>query len=174
MLPRSIEETMNDPLMFEVVHNDMFSINNMSDQEVRESIIHDILMVTMIEKEEKTSIDFGQSQLFRWIKLTQHGYVFSQMNNSEICGLIENKNGQLRIKDQIEILQAAMDYCGHWYNGFTPPEGMEGILCVDTEAFQAQVEEAGGFDQFCQNVFDKIAPELMDNEATVPGNKTLN
>ncbi len=174
MLVRSVEETMNDSLMFEVVHNDMFSINNMSDKEVRESIIHDILMVTMIEKEEKVTLDFDQHQLFRWIKLTQHGYVFTQMNNQEISGLIENKNGQLRIKDQREILQAAMDYCGHWYDGFEPPEGEEDIFRVNAEGFQAQVEEAGGFDQFCQNVFDKIAPELMDLEATVPGSKTLN
>lgn len=174
MIKRSIPEIMNDELMFEVVHNDVFSINNMNDKEVCESIIHDILMVTMLEKEDNVKIDFGQHHLFRWIKPHQHQRVFREMLNPEIQGLIESKNGQLRIKNIKEVLQAAMDYCGHWWNGFTPPAGEEGILCLNHEAFEETVEEAGGFDEFIQTVYDKIAPDLMDIEATVPGNRTLN
>lgn len=168
-----IDEIMNDPLMFDLVHNDILDINKMSDKEIRESIIHDILMVTMIEKEENVTLDFSQSQLLRWIKPMQHSYVLAQMNNKEIAGLIENKNGQLRIKDKTEILQAAMDYCGNWYNGFKPPESIEGILYINFKDFQTQIEKTDIFHQLYQNVFYKIATDLMDLNATVSGTKTI-
>lgn len=174
MLIYTVEEIMNNPLMFNVVHNDMFSINNMSNREVRESIIHDILMVTMIEKEKNVTLNFGQSQLLRWIKPTQHNYVLTQMNNEEIAGLIENKNGQLRIKYRREILQAAMDYCGYWYDGFEPPEDEKGIFHIRSKDFQLQSEDTDWFNQFYKNVLDKITAELMDLKATAPSSKSLN
>lgn len=173
MFKRSIEETMNDVLMFSVVHNNIFSINNMSDKELRESIVDDILMVTMMEKEEKTPINFGQHELFRWIKPTQHGWVYSQMGHPEIAGLIEHKNGQIRIKDVQEVLQAAMDYCGHWWDGFTIPNE-PGIITMNHEKVDEMIQDAGGFDQFIDNLAHTLQADMMDSNITIPVSKTVN
>lgn len=173
MFKRSIEETMNDVLMFSVVHNNIFSINNMSDEELRQSIVDDILMVTMMEKEEKTSINFGQHELFRWIKPLQHARVYNQMAHPEISGLIEHKNGQIRIKDVREVLQAAMDYCGHWWDGFTIPNE-PGIITMNHEKVDEMIQDAGGFDQFIDNLAHTLQADMMDSSATVPVSKTVN
>lgn len=173
VMKRSVEETLNDSLMFSLVHNNVFSINNMSDEELRQSIVDDVLLITMIEKEEKVTIDFDQQQLFRWIKPTQHGWVYSQMGHPEISGLIERKNGQIRIKDQHEILQAAMDYCGHWWDGFTIPNE-PGIVTLNHDVFEEKVNAAGGFDQFVEGLTQTLMVDLMDVDATVTGNKTVN
>ncbi len=173
MFKRSIQETMDDELMFSVVHNNIFSINNMSDAELRQSIVDDILMVTMMEKEEKTTINFGQHELFRWIKPTQHGWVYSQMGHPEISGLIERKNGQIRIKNVKEVLQAAMDYCGHWWEGFNIPNE-PGIITMNHEKVDEMIADAGSFDQFINNLAHTLQADMMDNRATVPVSKTVN
>lgn len=173
MFKRSIQETMDDELMFSVVHNNIFSINNMSDAELRQSIVDDILMVTMMEKEEKTTINFGQHELFRWIKPTQHGWVYSQMGHPEISGLIERKNGQIRIKDVKEVLQAAMDYCGHWWEGFNIPNE-PGIITMNHEKVDEMIADAGSFDQFINNLAHTLQADMMDNSTTVPVSKTVN
>lgn len=173
MFKRPVEETLNDPLMFSVVHNSVFSINNMTDEELRQSIVEDILLITMMEKDEKIVLDFDQHKLFRWIKPLQHRRVYEQMGHPEIFGLIERKNGQIRIKDQREILQAAMDYCGHWWEGYTIPNE-PGIITFNQEVFEEKVNEAGGFDEFIEGVAKIVMADLMDGDATVSGNKTLN
>jgi len=145
----------------------------MSDEELRQSIIDDVLLVTMIEKEEKVTIDFDQQQLFRWIKPLQHRRVYEQLGHPEISGLIEQKNGQIRIKDQHEILQASMDYCGHWWDGFTIPNG-PGIVTLNHEVFEEKVNAAGGFDQFVESIAHEVMAIAMDQDSTVPGNKTVN
>lgn len=173
VMKRSVNETLNDSLMFSLVHNNMFSINNMSDEEVRQSIIDDVLLITMLEKGENTTIEFGQHQLFRWIKPYQHSRVYKQMCHPEISGLIEQKNGQIRIKDQREILQASMDYCGHWWDGFTIPNE-PGIVTLNHDVFEEKVNAAGGFDQFVEGLTQTLMVDLMDVDATVAGNKTVN
>jgi len=115
------KEILDDPLMFEVVHNNLFSVNNMSDQELRESIIHDILLITMLEKIEKITIPFDQQRLLKWVKKHQHVRVKEQMTCNEIVDLIDRTNKQLRIKGDRKSLQTAMNYCGHWYENFTIP-----------------------------------------------------
>lgn len=173
MFKRSIEETMNDELMFSVVHNNIFSINNMSDAELRQSIVDDILMVTMMEKEEKTTINFGQHELFRWIKPTQHGWVYGQMGHPEIAGLIEHKNGQIRIKDVKEVLQAAMDYCGHWWEGYAIPNE-PGIFTMNHEKVDEMITNAGSFDQFIDNLAHALQADMMNSNTTVPVSETVN
>lgn len=172
MFKRSVEETLNDVLMFSLVHNNIFSVDNMTDKEVRESLIDDLLLITMMEKEEKVTIDFNQHKLFRWLKPLQHGRVYEQMAHPEISGLIERKNGQIRIKDQKEILQAAMDYCGHWWEGYDIPNE-PGIFTMNREVVDEQIEAAGGFDNFIDGLAKTLHAELMDTEATVPVSKTL-
>jgi len=122
------KEILDDPLMFQVVHNSLFSVNNMSDLELRESIIHDILLITMLEKKEKIVIDFDQQKLFRWVKPCQHLRIKQQMNHKEITDLVYQTNKQFRIKKDRKSLQTAMNYCGHWYENFTIPTNEKELL----------------------------------------------
>ena len=173
MLERSIEETLNDVYMFSVVHNNVFSILNMTEEEIRQSIVEDLLLVTMIEIGENTKLHFGFTKFLRWLPRYLHKKVIKQLRHDEINGLIEIKGREIRIRNNRTILQAAMDYCGHWYEGFDIPNE-PGIITVNREKLEEAVEEAGGVDQLAEKLAKKINADMLDQLANVPVPTSIN
>ena len=152
-----------DDSVREVVHNECFSVDNMDDREVMESIVNDILMVTMWEKQTGEKTQFRFQELLMHLNGDQWDRVLGLMDNNEISGLISITEGvegpELRIKDNHEILQASMDYCGIWYTGFIVPEGTSVIKAAEGMSLEEAEAEALSI--------------VMDQMATVPAARTL-
>ena len=158
---------------FQITDNYVFSITNMTDRELREAIIHDILSITMWEKENNRKLHFGFTRLNRFLPRHLHKRVSLQMKHDEICNLIQiqrNDSGsEIRIKDNHAILQAAMDYSGVWYHGFNIPNDTN-IFSVDHE----QVEKLGGIDAITKLISSDILALDMNNKANAPTTNTVN
>ena len=117
---------LNTDVAWEVVGNEIYSVAHMSGREIRESIIQDVLTVTMWEKYFKKYAHFTPQMLFRNIvSIRLKSQVCKQMANSEVNKLmiVCSEDDSVRIKDDPAILQAAMDYCGVYYTGYEMPEG---------------------------------------------------
>ena len=105
----------------EVSHGELFSIVNMDDRELREAIVQDILTVTMWEKEHDIEIPFPLGELCWYVPEELTDRIIYQLKSPEITPFLNTKGEQYKIKDDPKILQAAMDYCGVWYDGFVMP-----------------------------------------------------
>lgn len=147
---------LGDDILRQVVHNNCFSVDNMDDRELREAIVHDLLFVTMWEIQTGESLHFGFTSFFRFILRSQRKRINEQMKHEEISGLITHCD-QLRIKNQPEILQAAMNYTGVWYSGFKMPTGAS---IVNREALDKAIEAHGGVEQI-------VVSLMMDISTTV-------
>lgn len=154
--------------IWSVSHSDVFSINNMTDRELRESVVEDVLAVTMWVKTFAQPLDFKIETLMRFLKSDdQRERVFTALNDAEVKGLFEmNENQQLRIRDNREILQAAMDYCGNWYGGFTIPPNID-VIMSNSEMLDEAVQQYGSVD----GVIDALS---MEFKATQHCKKTIN
>ena len=99
----------------QITDGEFFSVKNMSDAELGESIVNDVLMVTFFEKEGNL-VDFTSEKLIRYLKGHWRAKVLNKIQSQEIAWYFNNTNGQLRIRDERNILQAAMDevWCGLW------------------------------------------------------------
>lgn len=142
---------LNDGIIRQLVDNHLFSVKNMSPKELLESIVEDILMVTMWEIQSERKLHFGYTKLVQFLPRQLHPLIYESLRNEEISGLIEITvtqfhSKELRIKNNPVILQAAMDYCGVWYSGFTMPE--EGVISLDRE----KIQSLGGIDAIGQSV----------------------
>lgn len=154
--------------IWSVSHNDVFSINNMSDRELRESVVEDVLAVTMWSKTFAEPMDFKIETLMRFLVTdNQKERVLTALNNDEIKGLfITDEQQQLRIRDHRDILQAAMDYCGNWYHGYVIPPNID-VLMSNPEMFGEALEQYGSFD----NVVETMTMEFKANQHS---KKTIN
>lgn len=138
---------------WQVVNNDVYNIDNMSDEELRQSIIDDVLAVTIWEKQTGDQAVFGMDVLCRYLTEEQKLRVESLIHQHEINPYFDITPTSIRIKDDRTLLQAAMDYAGVWYDGFDCPEG---AFSLDRDAFHEAVEEFGGLD----NLATALAMEL--------------
>lgn len=154
--------------IWSVSHSDVFSINNMSDRELRESVVEDVLAVTMWVKTFAQPLDFKIETLMRFLKSDdQRERVVTALNDAEVKGLFEvNENQQLRIRDHRDILQAAMDYCGNWYHGYVIPPNID-VLMSNPEMIGEALEQYGSFD----NVVEAMTMEFKANQHS---KKTIN
>lgn len=164
---------LNDEDCRQVVHNDICSIDNMTDRELREAIIDDILGATMWEKEFKENPYFTLSEFTRFIPRYKQQRVYNMLHHSEIKDLIvqtRNKGMiELRIRDQQEILQAAMDYCGVWYDGFKIPDE-EGIVRINHDVISEAIENHGSL----ENLATALAMDFQAQQSGQEISKTKN
>lgn len=158
---RNSSEVMNDSHCWQVVHGEFFSVDAMTDMELQEAIINDILQVTMLEKETGKKCNFTEKTLVRFLFSEQKERVAKML--VEVMGLINliettpdnfpnfsvemskrvierHSYLQLRIKDNRVILQEAMNFAGCWYDGFNPPEGVQ-VLSLNMEKVNKEVEK---------------------------------
>lgn len=56
---------------------EIFSIGAMSDEEVRQSVIQDILAVTMIQKEQGVSLEYDFANMIRFVDARNHERVIA-------------------------------------------------------------------------------------------------
>jgi len=124
----------------------------------------------MWEKENNQKVHFGFTKFLQWIPRYLHKRVFKEIQNEEIIGLIEIKDREIRIKDQREILQAAMDYCGHWWENFDIPKD---ALVFSKENLEKMVEEAGGIEALATELANEIISEQIDKQSNAKGTTTL-
>lgn len=124
---------------------DVWSPSNMTDDELRQAIVQDILAFTMTEIETTEKFNLTERELVKFVIPLQRRRILDMLKHPEIVGLINYSNGHLRIRDDENIRQAAMDFCGVWYDGYTPTDPT-GVITINTSAVVQAVEEHGGID----------------------------
>lgn len=159
------DKFLKEDAAWQLVSNEVFSVDHMSDKELREAIVEDVLTATMWEKQTGKRIDFTMNTLCRFLSHEQRVRIKEAMIHPEIYSLFDpNFNDNIRIFDTQVILQAAMDYVGVWFTGYVMPEG---ALCVDRQALQEAMDTHGGIDNFIDAI-------VMDLTSSHIATKTLN
>lgn len=141
----------------DITDGEVFSARYMTDEELRQSIVADILAVTIWEKQTEQTLEFGCDEFYRFVDdIYLQRRILDQFTHPEIEGLldIDEDHKRYRIRDQKEILQAAMGYCGVYYHGYDAPEG---LVTINRDA----IENMGGVETAAMSL-------LMDIAATVP------
>lgn len=119
-------EIINDIYCWNVIHHHGISVDNMTEQELNEAIIEDVLIST-IRNYNLTWID-----LFRFL-LSNNSRINRVLNaivNDTVYSLINiDDNDIIRIRP--ECLQFAMDICGTWFEGYDIPEGVNIVSLTD-------------------------------------------
>lgn len=160
-------ELLQEEFNWSLVHECYSSVDNMSDEEVRQSILEDLLFVTIHEKENNVKVDFNRQQLLRYLRGPRYFRVLKQLQNMEIAGLIEETETSIRIRDNQEILNAAQEYSGVFYKKFYTKQIPADVLFLNEEVVQESIEKHGSFD----NMVESMAMEV---EASCESVKTLN
>lgn len=136
-----------------------FSVSNMTDLEVLESIVGDIVGATMWEIQTEKTLNFDRVELLKFVPQEQHLRILTILNEDSFVRnlLADEVNGQLRIdKDK---LQQAMDFSGVWYDGY---EMAEDAIVVDREAINPMFQNPV-----------LLSSLLMEMKANTQGTKTL-
>lgn len=156
---------LTEPLAWQVAHGEVFSVDNMSDDELRQSIVDDVLAVTIWEKQMDQKVDFTVDTLCRFLSVEQKTRVQEVMKHPFIWGLFNpDLKDNIRILDDKAVLQAAMNYCGVWFTGYDTPDG---IIRIDRHALQEAMDNNGGIDNLVNGL-------VMDLTATHSGTTTVN
>lgn len=160
-IKQECEQSLNNVLSRTIAHTSYYSIDYMCDRELREAIVEELLNVTMMERKNNFQLDFGYNQLFKFVMRHHHKRIKKALVHEEICELITRQeiNGkiQLRIKNNTAILQACMEYCGVYYDGFTIPEG------VTVYGLTPEVKEL-----IAHNGVDEVASFISKEVFTIP------
>lgn len=123
-----------DPDHWSLKEEDFWSTKNMSDEEIRQTIIEDLLHVTMWEREGKC-VRFHRGNLLRFVKTpTQRRRVRRAMKSDIVTNLTHYlSDGQIRLNPT--FWQEAMDYCGVYMDGFVPdmPADDSPVLVINEE-----------------------------------------
>lgn len=144
---------------FQVVHSDVFSVKNMTNEELQQSIVEDILAVTFWEEQTGNKVKFGLDELLRFVepvKLRER--VVLTLKDPAVDVFMKGDLNNLRIKDNTSIRQVAMDKCGVWFSGY---EMAEGAMIINREEVQAAVDQHGGVENYAAAI-------NMDIQSTHP------
>lgn len=116
---------------WEVRHDDECSIANMTDEELRQSVVADLLQVHSWEREGKAPT-FHPDDFKRFIPASMHARVDEALADPFVRSLIVTlSDGQVRVHPH--HLQEAMDFCGVWLEGYLPLSDGS-ILMTDRDA----------------------------------------
>ena len=85
----------------------------------------------------------------------------NKLQSKELSWYFTNTNGQLRIRDDRNILQAAMDYAGVVYGDYEFTDKTAPVIAIDHETVRKEIEKVGGLDNFIQS----ISMDLISNTA---------
>lgn len=147
----------------------VFCVSYMDERQIRESIVDDVVAVTMWEKQKTgQKLHYDVVEMLKFVDADQHSRVIEQLTHPEIASLFNVTDGQYRIIDNPEVLKAAMDYAGVWYEGFTPPEGTE-VLTINTGKVNEAIDTHGSL----ENLAKYLAAEVeMDMQTNAPSTTT--
>jgi hypothetical protein len=114
-----------DPVKFlqceearQLVNGEFFNVNNMTNDELMQSIIDDVLAVTIWEIQTGLTLCFDVSELTRFLTLSQKLRIASLLKNDELNKCLEYKDAQIRIKTDPYTLKSAMECAGVSYNNY--------------------------------------------------------
>lgn len=156
----TFDEMTGDEHGWSLVDNDLTSIDNMSDKEVRESILEDLLTVTMYEFREKVEVQFSEEDLLKWLPKKKRNRVIEAMNHPEIKDLLDKSDDRIRVKKYRDTLRAAMEYCGIYYvELFSAEEIPKDIIFGNQFVLKEAAEECGGIENLTRSM-------AMDMKAT--------
>ncbi len=150
---------------WEVVEGPIYSVANMSDDEIVASILDDLLKCHFINH-KMTNGGMKWHQLFRFIRSRgQVNRVLNALLDDRVQELtFEDEKGYLRLIPNRELLHKAMNTARVWYKGFEPPEGSEVLSLTEKgqELFETMGEDAAEYiaDCFVQG----ISPDLTGSE----------
>lgn len=151
-------ELMNDNLAW--------STENMSNEDLRMAIIADLISFGVWNQEKKTKLNITFAELTRFVTPSDVDRIREQIDHEEIKHLIILTDGIYSLKEGREVYQAAMDYCGIWYEGYKAPDDF-GVISVNHEVINDAVNEFGSI----ENLAVALA---MDLNCHVPISNTLN
>lgn len=139
---------------WQVVDGEVFSITNMTDDELSEAIIDDVLCVTMFEMQTGQKLHFDCSTLQRFLKTDELRQRVNSvlMNNPQMMYFIDGHT--FRIRNSVHVLQEAMDFCGTFYTGYEMPEG---VISVNRQELDSMMSL---FDQL-ENIATSLSMELV-------------
>lgn len=127
--------------LWEVTHTPVFSIKNMNDHELRQSILQDLLILHEYYLAEGATLKWWE--LFRFLPASwesQRYWILDQLVHPDIYCFIELlSDDTIRIRQDRVLMQAAMDYANFWLQGFDmPPDAI-----VVGQAGLDMIEELG-------------------------------
>lgn len=163
------EEWLADCYAWNVWHDgEVYSIDNMDDKQLMESILEDLLQLTFYETSNSVSVHFTYATLVRFLPKTAQRNRVKEMLESETVQkyVTTDQNGMLRIKNDRHLQQEMMDLIGVWMEGFDVPDS-PGIIRVNNEVLKEKVEQHGGIDNLAKAL-------SMEVEATHEGTKAIN
>lgn len=158
-----------------LIHEDIdgdviWSVDNMSDDELAKAIIDDILACTMWEIQTSQTLSYTFEEMCRFLKDNEQIKRVGYMLRSEVIqNFITFNNGQYRIKNNTNVLQAAMDFCEVWYSGFN--KQIHGCTFSDSETrehIQNKIEQYGSI----ENLAKSLHMEMLST--TVQESKFIN
>lgn len=155
-----------DEDVWQITDGEFFSVKNMTDAELGESIVNDVLIATFYEKEGNV-VNFTPEILVRFLHGPLRQKVLEKLQSSDLAWYFDTTNGQLRIRNERNILQAAQDYAGVIYSDFEFTDKTQPYIEIDHGAARKAIDEAGGFENL-------VASLNMDLQATVLPSKKLN
>ena len=160
---RDFNRYLSEDLAWQVVNGEFFNIDNMTDLELRQSIVDDVLSITMWEKQTEQQVVFDVNTLCRLLTHEQRVRVKEAIQHPDIAKFF-SADKEIRILETQEILQSAMAYCGVWFTGYDCPND---IISLNREALEEAIETNGGIDNLVMGM-------AMDLNATHESSKTLN
>lgn len=117
----------NSEKFWSLVEDEITNFKEISNKELRIAIIRDLLFITMWEKIFNKKCVFSVKELTRFVRKDMMMVVLYEMSHPEIKSLIHeeinNQTTEFRIKDNPVIIQAAMEYCNVYYEGYTLFDG---------------------------------------------------
>ena len=93
-------------------------VSHMSNEEIRQAIVENILVVSMWEKVFEEKASYTLAELVRYVMPINHMRIHTQFYSNDVQNLLEKGTKELRIKPS--MLEAAMTYCGAFYHGYGP------------------------------------------------------
>lgn len=139
------------------------SVTDYTDEEVRHSIVQDVLAVTFWEKQVGGKLNFDWSELVRFIGAASLVRVEEAYKHPDVQVHLQVTDGQIRLKEGRVLEQAAMDYCGVWYDGFDMPDD---VFRVNRDA----LSDAVGRHSSIEKLADAL---MMDMQSTVIPDKNV-
>ena len=150
----------------------MWSTKNMNEQELIESIIDDVLDVTMWEIQTGKKLDVTVEKLLRFTNEDMKSKIRELIENNPYVGSFVGVFGtQVRIHGQ--NITAAMEACGAYYDYHGMMDDIKEQLANAEETVENKLTQAAALEQYgsLENMAKALSMELEQNVPDAP--KTL-
>ncbi|WP_396190409.1 hypothetical protein [Flavobacterium sp.] len=152
------EKILNEMYVRELMDDGLaWCTTNMTVDDLRKAIFADLLYFGMWEKERNKKLFITFDELTKFVNKADIERIRQQLDNEEIKYLINVTEGIYNLKDERQIYQAAMDFCGCWFEGFEIPSGLSDVYTINHDVLDAAVTTHGGL----ENLATSLAMDLI-------------